>query len=163
MPRAYMEMIFASKSGNRRWYLAIGCGSKVPARSRGISSVTFDVPVRTVFYDRPLWRLVFPSAVSASRCASSSAFRTRSDSPFFNSSSRPSWVNTVSGSRPSNSWSNSSFSIAIGCSFLFHHYGPKHKIPDTPSSPFIGRQESRIAGLQPESTGRRASVRSVEA
>ena len=45
--------------------------------------------------------------------ASSSAFRTRSDSPFFNSSSRPSWVNTVSGSRPSNNWSNSSFSIAI--------------------------------------------------
>ena len=41
-------------------------------------------------------------------------------------------MNTVSGSRPSNSWSNSSFSIAIGCSFLFHHYGPKHKIPDTP-------------------------------
>ena len=46
MPRAYMEMIFSSKSGNRRWYLAISCGSKVPARSRGISSVTFDVPVR---------------------------------------------------------------------------------------------------------------------
>jgi hypothetical protein len=29
MPRAYIEMIFSSKPKNRRWYLAIKCGSKV--------------------------------------------------------------------------------------------------------------------------------------
>ena len=29
MPRAYIEMIFSSKPGNRRWYLAIKCGSKL--------------------------------------------------------------------------------------------------------------------------------------
>jgi hypothetical protein len=28
MPRAYIEMIFSSKSGNRRWYLAISFGSE---------------------------------------------------------------------------------------------------------------------------------------
>jgi hypothetical protein len=39
MPRAYIEIIFSSKSGNRRWYLAISFGSKVPARSRGTDSV----------------------------------------------------------------------------------------------------------------------------
>src|SRR5216684_9251793 len=28
MPRAYIEMIFSSNPGKRRWYLAISCGSK---------------------------------------------------------------------------------------------------------------------------------------
>ena len=94
MPRAYIEMIFSSKSGNRRWYLAISFGSKVPARSRGIDSVIFDVPVRTDFFEWPLRRLAPPSTRSPSRCSSSSAFRIRSDSAFFRSSSRPSFANT---------------------------------------------------------------------
>jgi hypothetical protein len=34
IPRAYIEMILSSKSGNRRWYLAISAGSKLPARYR---------------------------------------------------------------------------------------------------------------------------------
>ena len=70
------------------------------------------------------------------------------------------WVNTVSGSRPSNSWSNSSFSIAIGCSFLFHHYGPKHKILDTPRQHLAQRLAARpehprgLAGAHPLDTTR---------
>ena len=51
MPRAYIEMIFSSKSGNRRWYLAISFGSKVPARWRGTDNVIFEVPVRTNFFE----------------------------------------------------------------------------------------------------------------
>ena len=49
MPRAYIEMILSSKPGKRRWYFAISCGSKVPRRSRGISSSTWLVSVMTVF------------------------------------------------------------------------------------------------------------------
>jgi hypothetical protein len=51
MPRAYIEMILLSKSGNRRWYLAISFGSNVPARSRGTDSVIFEVPVKTDFFE----------------------------------------------------------------------------------------------------------------
>ncbi len=48
IPRACIDTILSSKSGNRRWYLAISLGSNVLARSRGTSSVIFDVPVSTV-------------------------------------------------------------------------------------------------------------------
>jgi hypothetical protein len=44
-------MILLSKSGNRRWYLAISLGSKVPARSLGTDNVIFEVPVRTDFFE----------------------------------------------------------------------------------------------------------------
>src|SRR3954453_3513905 len=56
MPRAYIDTILSSKSGKRRWYLAISLGSKVPARSRGMASVTCDWPVSTVFFEEPLRR-----------------------------------------------------------------------------------------------------------
>jgi hypothetical protein len=67
MPRAYIDTILSSKSGKRRWHLAISLGSNVPARSRGTSSVIFDVPVSIVFLDEPLRRLIAPSAPSFSR------------------------------------------------------------------------------------------------
>ena len=40
-------------------------------------------------------------------------YRIRSDSAFFSSSTSPSLLNTSFGSRPANSWSSRSFSIAI--------------------------------------------------
>jgi hypothetical protein len=49
MPRAYIEMILSSKPGNRRWYLAINCGSKLPRRSRGMASSIASFSVSTVF------------------------------------------------------------------------------------------------------------------
>ena len=67
IPRAYIETILSSKSGKRRWSLAMSFGSNVPARSRGTSSVTFDVPVSIVFLDDPLRRLMVPAAPSLSR------------------------------------------------------------------------------------------------
>jgi ABC-type glucose/galactose transport system permease subunit len=54
----------------------------VPARSRGIESVIFDVPVRTDFFEWPLRRLALPASPSSSRCSSSSAFRIHSESAF---------------------------------------------------------------------------------
>ena len=47
MPRAYIDTIFSSKPGKRRWYLAISCGSKVARRSRGISRSILPVSVST--------------------------------------------------------------------------------------------------------------------
>ena len=44
----FIEIILSSKPGKRRWYLAINCGSKLPARSRGTSISIFPVPVETV-------------------------------------------------------------------------------------------------------------------
>ena len=38
MPLAYMEMILSPESGQRVWYLRISFGSKLPSRSRGIST-----------------------------------------------------------------------------------------------------------------------------
>ncbi len=109
-----MEMILASKSGKRRWYLAISFGSNVPVRSRGIESCIFDVPVSTVFFECPLRRLGGASASrSSSRCSSNSVFRMRSESAVFRSSNRPSLENTSFGSRPASSRASSSFSIAI--------------------------------------------------
>ena len=48
MPRAYIEIILSSKPGNRRWYLAINCGSKLPWRSRGTSISILPVSVTTL-------------------------------------------------------------------------------------------------------------------
>ena len=50
-PRAYIEMILSSKSGDLRWYSAISFGWNAPARSRGTNNVIFEVPVRTDFFD----------------------------------------------------------------------------------------------------------------
>ena len=103
-----------SKSGNRRQSAA----SKVPARSRQRHLRHLS----TVFAGRYESRF----HQDARRAPHSGHVPT----PFLQLVKQ-----TVLGeyrfARPSNSWSNSSFSIAIGCSFLFHHYGPKHKIPDT--------------------------------
>src|SRR5271167_960318 len=46
---AYIEMIFSSKPGKRRWYLPISCGSKLPCRSRGMESSSAPASVKTVF------------------------------------------------------------------------------------------------------------------
>ncbi len=90
MPRAYIETIFSSKPRNRRLYRAISLGSNVPLRSRGMSSRTCDVSSSTVFGEEPLRRFGLPSTSSAAKCSSNSAFRMRSESAFFSSSSRPS-------------------------------------------------------------------------
>jgi len=49
MPRAYIDTIFSSKPGKRRWYLAISCGSKLACRSRGTSIASLPVSVVIVF------------------------------------------------------------------------------------------------------------------
>src|SRR5829696_7833923 len=72
-----------------------------------------------------------PSGASLSRWSSSSALRTRSASAFFSSSKSPSLLKTSFGSRPSRSWSSVSFLIAISALHR-RHYGPAHKIPDSP-------------------------------
>src|SRR5689334_24530034 len=50
MPRAYIEMIFSSKPGKRRWYLPISAGSNVPVRSRGM-----DRPIEPPSVGTVLW------------------------------------------------------------------------------------------------------------
>jgi hypothetical protein len=57
----------AVEVGKTALVLAISFGSNIPARSRGTSSVTFDVPVSIVFLDEPLRRLIAPSALPLSR------------------------------------------------------------------------------------------------
>ena len=49
MPRAYIDTIFSSKPGKRRWYLAISCGSKLACRSRGTSIASLPLSVVIVF------------------------------------------------------------------------------------------------------------------
>lgn len=46
--RSSMLDPFAEKLGNRRWYLAMSCGSKLPWRSRGTSISILPVSVTTV-------------------------------------------------------------------------------------------------------------------
>src|SRR3954469_24580543 len=53
-------------------------------------------------------------------------------SGFFSSSKSPSLENTSFGSRPDKSSSNVAFLIAIA-RLLRLHYGPTHKIPDSPA------------------------------
>src|SRR5512143_3784608 len=103
MPRAYIEMILSSKPGQRRWSLAISCGSNVPCRSRGTSISTFPVPVSTVLRPEPL--RVLPSAPSP-RGWSISAFNARSASARFRSSSRPFGSRAAFGSAPPSSSSS---------------------------------------------------------
>src|SRR5215204_2221479 len=94
---------------------------------------SFAVSVRTVFFECPLRWFRRPAGASLSRWSSSSALRTRSTSAFFSSSKSPSLLKTSFGSRPSRSWSSVSFLIAISALHR-RHYGPAHKIPDSPSS-----------------------------
>src|SRR3954466_10738918 len=89
------------------------------------------VSVRTVFFECPLRWFRRPAGASLSRWSSSSALRTRSASAFFSSSKSPSLLKTSFGSRPSRSWSRVSFLIAISA-LRRRHYGPAHKIPDSP-------------------------------
>src|SRR3954464_10346015 len=93
---------------------------------------SFAVSVRTVFFECPLRWFLRPAGASLSRWSSSSALRTRSASAFFSSSKSPSLLKTSFGSRPSRSWSRVSFLIAISA-LRRRHYGPAHKIPDSPS------------------------------
>src|SRR6187401_2837619 len=92
---------------------------------------SFAVSVRTVFFECPLRWFRRPAGASLSRWSSSSALRTRSASAFFSSSKSPSLLKTSFGSRPSRSWSRVSFLIAISA-LRRRHYGPAHKIPDSP-------------------------------
>src|SRR5215207_2101067 len=92
---------------------------------------SFAVSVRTVFFECPLRWFRRPAGASLSRWSSSSALRTRSASAFFSSSKSPSLLKTSFGSRPSRSWSSVSFLIAISALHR-RHYGPAHKIPDSP-------------------------------
>src|SRR5688500_1439043 len=93
---------------------------------------SFAVSVRTVFFECPLRWFRRPAGASLSRWSSSSALRTRSASAFFSSSKSPSLLKTSFGSRPSRSWSRVSFLIAISA-LRRRHYGPAHKIPDSPA------------------------------
>src|SRR4051794_39122402 len=97
------------------------------------------LPFSPVFFKYPLRWLALPAAASPSRCSSSSAFKTRSASAFFSSSNRPSLEKTCLGSRPESSSSSMPFLIAIA-RLLRLHYGPAHKIPDSPE-----RQGARAA------------------
>src|SRR6478672_7855722 len=60
MPRAYRLKILSSKPSNRVCPLAISCGSKLPARSRGIDISTSPSSVSTVFELVPLRLLPLP-------------------------------------------------------------------------------------------------------
>src|SRR6187402_1975066 len=97
---------------------------------------SFAVSVRTVFFECPLRWFLRPAGASLSRWSSSSALRTRSASAFFSSSKSPSLLKTSFGSRPSRSWSRVSFLIAISA-LRRRHYGPAHKIPDSPDGSCI--------------------------
>src|SRR4051794_10514131 len=135
MPRAYIETILSSKPGNRRWYLAICCGSKVDRRSRGTSRSILPVSVTTVLRPYPL-RLL-PSS-SPPRWWSISAFNARSASAFFRPSRRPFGSKAVLGSAPASSWSRIASgirgSLRRGMSGLLrsHHARPYTKFPPGP-------------------------------
>src|SRR4051812_15776627 len=135
MPRASIETILSSKPGNRRWYLAISCGSKVDRRSRGTSRSIRPVSVTTVLRPYPL-RLL-PSS-SPPRWWSISAFNARSASAFFSPSSRPFGSKAVFGSAPASSWSRIASgirgSLRRGMSGLLrsHHARPHTKFPTGP-------------------------------
>src|SRR3954449_9054100 len=138
MPRAYIETILSSKPGNRRWYLAISCGSKVDRRSRGTSRSILPVSVTTVLRPYPL-RLL-PSS-SPPRWWSISAFSARSASAFFSPSSRPFGPKAVFGSAPASSWSRIASgirgSLRLGMSGLLrsYHARPHTKFPTGPALP----------------------------
>src|SRR4051795_1523498 len=138
IPRAYIETILSSKPGNRRWYLAISCGSKVDRRSRGTSRSIWPVSVSTVFLPYPL-RLL-PSS-SPPRWWSISAFNARSASAFFSPSSRPFGSKAVFGSAPASSWSRIASgirgSLRLGMSGLLRssHARPHTKFPTGPVRP----------------------------
>ena len=57
MPRAYIEIILSSKPVQRVWRLAMILGSKVPLRSRGISSSNSPKSPFSVFWLFPLREL----------------------------------------------------------------------------------------------------------
>src|SRR4051795_7872290 len=136
IPRAYIETILSSKPGNRRWYLAISCGSKVDRRSRGTSRSIWPVSVSTVFLPYPL-RLL-PSS-SPPRWWSISAFNARSASAFFRPSRRPFGSKAVFGSAPASSWSRIASgifgSLRRGMPGLLrsHHARPHTKFPAGPT------------------------------
>src|ERR1700691_1369612 len=92
---------------------------------------SFEVSVSTVFFQSPLRLLRSPAPASKSRWSSISAFKTRSAKAFFSSSNSPSLAKTACGSRPASKPSRVSFLIAI-CALHRRHYGPAHKIPDSP-------------------------------
>jgi hypothetical protein len=60
MPRAYRLKILSSKPVKWVWPLAISCGSKLPARSRGTAISTSPSSVKTVFALVPLRLLPLP-------------------------------------------------------------------------------------------------------
>src|ERR1700691_4062104 len=104
---------------------------------------SFEVSVSTVFFQSPLRLLRSPAPASKSRWSSISAFKTRSAKAFFSSSNSPSLAKTACGSRPASKPSRVSFLIAI-CALHRRHYGPTHKIPDSPHGrqPAVEGQET---------------------
>lgn len=57
-PRAFMEMILSSKSGQCVWYLRISMGSKELSRSRGISTDRLPLSSLSVLVFLPLGELL---------------------------------------------------------------------------------------------------------
>src|SRR5580704_12182514 len=119
MPRAYIEMILSSKPVNRLCPLATILGSKLPCRSRGVSSSSSPKsPFSTL---RPLPLRLFPLCCPAGSCFSyprwsvSSACSARSRIAFVSCFSRPFSPMMSSGFLyPASIWSISALSIAIG-------------------------------------------------
>src|SRR6201997_923545 len=119
MPRAYIEMILSSKPVNRLCPLATILGSKLPCRSRGVSSSSSPKsPFSTL---RPLPFRLFPLCCPAGSCFSyprwsvSSACSARSRIAFVSCFSRPFSPMMSSGFLyPASTWSISALSIAIG-------------------------------------------------
>src|SRR6201987_4373670 len=119
MPRAYIEMILSSKPVNRLCPLATILGSKLPCRSRGVSSSSSPKsPFSTL---RPLPFRLFPLCCPAGSCFSyprwsvSSACSARSRIAFVSCFSRPFSPMMSSGFLyPASIWSIRALSIAIG-------------------------------------------------
>src|ERR1035437_3112569 len=119
MPRAYIEMILSSKPVNRLCPLATILGSKLPCRSRGVSSSSSPKsPFSTL---QPLPLRLFPLCCPAGSCFSyprwsvSSTCSARSRIAFVSCFSRPFSPMMSSGFLyPASIWSISALSIAIG-------------------------------------------------
>src|ERR1700733_11087208 len=148
MPRAYIEMILSSKPVNRLCPLATILGSKLPCRSRGVSSSSSSKsPFSTL---RPLPLRLFPLCCPAGSCFSyprwsvSSACSARSRIAFVSCFSRPFSPMMSSGFLyPASIWAISALSIAIGADSPLPMVG--YTVPYTaPIRPLFHQKEERV-------------------
>ena len=120
IPRAYIDTISSSNSGQRRWYLAISCEANGAARSPEMSSRTLDVPVGPIFGLVPRRRFVkrvggsdialasrAPAEARPARCSERAPTAPPSNCPGAHYGRRP------RTGRPSGSRSSMSMSMAM--------------------------------------------------